>query len=118
MGLEGAVGMLEAGEDLPVGLGHVGAALELALDDQAEGRALDAADGEEVGAEPAGCERDGARQRRAPDEVDVLARRAGVGEVIGEVVERSKGPLDLLLGEGRVAGALDPWLGRERVAVR
>ena len=70
-------------------------------------RALDAADGEEVGAEAAGGERDGASQRRAPDQVDVLARGAGVGELVGEVVELGERALDLVLRERRVAGALD-----------
>ena len=77
VGLEGPVGVREVGEELPEGLGHVGAALELALDDQRQRRALDATDGEEVGAEAAAGERDGAGQRRAPDQVDVLARGAG-----------------------------------------
>ena len=99
--------MLEPREHLPVGLRHVGAALELALDDDRQGRALHAADGEEVGAEAAGRERDGAGQRRAPDQVDVLARLAGAGERLGELVEVGEGALDLLLGERRVAGALD-----------
>ena len=85
----------------------MGAALELALDDQRQGRALHAADGEEVGAEAAAGERDGAGQRRAPDQVDVLARGAGVGEVVGELVEVGEGALDLVLGQRRVAGALD-----------
>ncbi len=82
VGLKGPVGVREVGEELPEGLRHMGAALELALDDQRQRRALDAADGEEVGAEAAAGERDGAGQRRAPDQVDVLARRAGVGEVV------------------------------------
>ena len=107
VGLERAVGVGELREQLPVGLRDVGAALELALDDQRQGRALDAADREEVGAEAAGRERDRAGQRRAPDQVDVLARGAGVGEVVGELVEVREGALDLVLGQRRVAGALD-----------
>jgi hypothetical protein len=87
VGLEAAVGVLELGEQLPEGLGDVGAALQLALDDQAQGGALDAADGEEVGAEPAGGEGDRAGQRRPPEQVDVLAGGAGVGERVGELVE-------------------------------
>ena len=108
MGLEGAVRVLEPCQDLPVGLRDVRAALELTLDDQAQGRALHPPDRKEVGAEAARGQRDGAGQRRAPDQVDVLARRAGVGEVEGEVVEVGEGALDLLLGERRVAGPLDP----------
>ena len=108
VGLEAAVGVLELGEQFPEGFGDVGAALHLALDDQAQGRALHAADREEVGAEAAGGERDGAGQGRAPEQVDVLAGGAGVGERVGELVELAEGALDLLLGQRRVAGALDP----------
>jgi hypothetical protein len=99
--------MLEAREELPVGLRHVGAALELALDDQRQGGALHPADREEVGAKAAGRKGDGAGERRAPDEVDVLAGRACVREVVRELVEIRERPLDLVLGEGGVAGALD-----------
>ena len=102
-----AVGMLEGGEHLPVGLGHVRAALELALDHDRERRALDAADGQELRAEPAGRERDEARQRRAPDQVDVLARLAGARERLGELDEVGESLLDLLLGERGEAGARD-----------
>ena len=105
--VEGAVGVGEGGDDLPEGLGHVGAALELALDDQAERRALHAADREEVGAEAAGGARDRAGQGRAPDQVYVLAGGAGVGERHRELVEVREGALDLVLGQRRVAGALD-----------
>ena len=105
--LEGALGVGELREHLPERLRHVGSALELALDDQAEGRALDAADGEEVGAEPAGRQRDGPGQRRPPDQVDLAAGLSGVGERVGELVELVEGPLDLVLGQRRVAGPLD-----------
>ena len=114
VGLEAAVGVLELGEQFPERFGDVGAALHLALDDQAQGRALDAADREEVGAEAAGGERDRAGQRRAPEQVDVLAGGAGVGERVGELVELAEGALDLLLGQRRVAGALDPQACRRR----
>jgi hypothetical protein len=107
VGLERAIGMLKAGEELPVGLRDVGAALELALDDQGQGRALDAADREEVRAEPSRRQRDGPGQRRAPDQVDVLAGGAGVGEIEREVVELGERALDLILGQRRVAGAVD-----------
>ena len=107
VGLEGPVGMLELGEQLPERFGDVGAALHLALDDQAQGRRLHAADREEVGAEAAAGERDRAGQGRAPEQVDVLAGGAGVGERVGERVELVEGALDLFLGQGRVAGALD-----------
>ena len=54
------------------------------------------------------AEGDGAGQRRAPEQVDVLAGGAGVGERVGEFVEVREGALDLFLGQRRVAGALDP----------
>ena len=107
VGLEAAVGVLELGEQFPERFGDVGAALHLALDDQAQGRALDAADREEVGAEAADGQRDRAGQGRAPEQVDVLAGGAGVGERVGERVELAEGAFDLLFGQGRVAGALD-----------
>ena len=84
----------------------MGAALELALDDEAQARALDAADREEVGSEAARGKRDGACERCAPDQVDVLAGGGGVSEFVGEVVELTeKASLDLLLGQRGVAGA-------------
>ena len=108
VGLEAAVRVLELGEQFPEGFGDVGAALHLALDDQAQGGALHAADREEVRAEAAAGERDRAGQRRPPEQVDVLAGGAGVGQRVGELVELVEGALDLLLGQRRVAGALDP----------
>ena len=108
VGLEAAVGVLELGEQFPERFRDVGAAFHLALDDQAQGRALHAADREEVGAEAAAGEGDGAGQGRAPEQVDVLAGGAGVGERVGERVELVEGAVDLLFGQRRVAGALDP----------
>ena len=116
VGLEGTVRMGELGEHLPVRLRHVRAPLELALDDQRQGRALDAADGEEVGAEAAGRKRHRAGQGGAPDQVDVLARRARVGEVVGELVELREGALDLVLGQRRVARPLDRRARRQHGA--
>ena len=108
MGLEAAAaGMLELGEELPVGLEDVGAALEFTFDDQAEGRALDAADRKEVGAVGLGDQRDGAGEGGAPDQVDVLAGAGGVGQRVGEFGEVAEGAFDLFLGQGRVAGPLE-----------
>ena len=101
--LEGPVGVLELGEQFPERFRDVGAALHLALDDQAQGRALHAADGEEVGAEAAGRERDRAGQRRPPEQVDVLARGAGVGQRVAQVVEVVEGAQKFLFGRRRVA---------------
>ena len=108
---EDAVGMLERGEHLPVGLRHVRAPLQLALDDDRQRRALHAADGQELRAEAAGRERHEARQRRAPDQVDVLARLTGAGQRLRQLDEVGERLLDLLLREGGVARALDA--GRE-----
>ena len=53
------------------------------------------------------AERDRAGQGRAPEQVDVLAGSAGVGERVGEFVELVEGALDLFFGQRRVAGAQD-----------
>ena len=116
VGLERAVGVGELRQQLPIWLRHVGAALELALDDQRQGRALHAANGEEVGSEAAGRERHRAGQGRAPDQVDVLARGTGVGEVVREPVEVREGALDLVLGQGGIAGPSDRRALREDLA--
>ena len=87
------------------------APLELALDDDRKRRALHATDRQELRAEAAGRERHEARQRRAPDQIDVLACLTGAGQRLGQLDEVGERLLDLLLGECRVAGALDA--GRE-----
>src|SRR5207244_2448562 len=87
LGCEVAVRMREGRGDLPERLGLVGAALELALDDQTEGRALHPSHREEVRAETPGGGGDRPGQRRSPDQVHVLTGRTGVGERIGELVE-------------------------------
>ena len=106
LGDEAAVRMGEVGRDLPERHWLVGAPLELALHDQSESRALDAADREEVGAEAPGGHRDRPRQRRPPDQIHVLPGGAGEGQRHRELVEVIEGPLDLVLGERGVAGAL------------
>ncbi len=53
-------------------------------------------------------ERDRAGQGRAPEQVDVLAGGAGVGQRVGELVELVEGALDLFFGQRRVAGTQDP----------
>ena len=106
LGDEVAVGMREGRRHLPEGHGLVRATLQLALHDQAESRALDAADGEEVGAETACGHRDRPGQRRAPDQVHVLPGGTGIGQRHRELVELIEGALDLVLGESGVAGAL------------
>ena len=82
-------------------------ALELAVDDDRERWALHSPHRKELRAEPAGRQRHEARERRAPDEVDVLAGLAGTGERLGEVDGIAEGILDLFLRERREAGAPD-----------
>ena len=108
---EHPVGMLERGPHFPEGLGHVRAPLQLALDDDRKRRALHAADGQELRAEAAGRERHEPRQRRAPDQVDVLARLTGAGQRLRQLDEVGERLVDLLLREGGVPRALDA--GRE-----
>ncbi len=102
-----AVGMLERGEHLPVGLRDVRAALQLALHHDRQGRALHTADGQELRPQATGRERNETSQRRAPDQVDVLARLAGASQRLGQLDEVGERVLDLLLGQRRVLGALD-----------
>ena len=103
MGLEAvAGGMLELGEELPEWLGDMGSTLELPLDDQAEGRALDPPDREEGGAVGLGDQRDRPGEGGAPDQVDVLTGTGCVGQRVGELVEVGEGAFDLFLGQGRV----------------
>ena len=114
LGVEAALGVrhlerlavaLERRLDLPVRHRHEGAPLELAVDDEAQRGRLHAAHGQVVGAVAVRRERHEAREHRAPDEVDVLARVRRLGEVEvdgGGLVERG---LDLLRRERRVAHA-------------
>ncbi len=98
----------ERGLDLPVRHRDEGPALELALDDEAQRGRLHAADGEVVGAEAIRGQRHEAREHRAPDEVDVLARVRRLGQVEVDGGRLGEGGLDLVLGEGGVAHAHVP----------
>ncbi len=103
--LERVAVVLERGLELPVRDGHERTALELAIDDQAQGGRLHAPHGQVVGAVAVGRQRHEAREHRAPDEVDILprVRRLGEVEVDGRgLVERG---LDLLRRERGVADA-------------
>ena len=73
--------------NLPIVLGHKRHALALALDHQGERRRLHAAGGAHVAKAAKLGERQVAREHRAPNEVDVLAALAGVGQIL---VERDK----------------------------
>ena len=57
-------------------------------------------------------ERQVTREHRAPNEVDVLATLAGVGQVVVERDEMIEGLRDLGLGKRRVLGAGDRQVGR------
>ena len=70
--------------NLPIVLGHKRHALALALDHQGERRRLHAAGRAHVTKAAELGERQIAREHRAPNEVDVLAALAGVGQVLVE----------------------------------
>ena len=73
--------------NLPIVLGHKRHAFAFALDHQGERRRLHAAGGAHVAKAAKLGERQVAREHRAPNEVDVLAALAGVGQIL---VERDK----------------------------
>ena len=98
--------------NLPVVLGHKGHALALALDHQGERGRLHAAGGAHVAKAAKAREREVAREDSAPDEVDVLAALAGVGQVLIEFHEVLEGRRHLALDEGGVARAVRGEVGR------
>ena len=98
--------------DLPIVLGHKRHALALALDHQGERRRLHAAGGAHVAKAAELGERQVAREHRAPNEVDVLATLAGVGQILVERDEIIEGLRDLGLGKRRILGAGDRQVGR------
>ena len=89
----------------PVVLGDEREALALARHDEGERGSLHATRRAHVAVAGELHERQVAREHRAPDEVDVLARGAGGGEVHVELDEVVEGVRDLLFRERRVAGA-------------
>ena len=91
--------------DLPIVLGHKRHALALALDHQGKRRRLHAAGGAHVTKAAKLGERQVTREHRAPNEVDVLAALAGVGQILVERDEVIEGLRDLGLGKRRVLGA-------------
>ena len=97
--------------DHPVVVGHKGHALALALDHEGERRGLDTAGRAGVAQAAEARRGEVARKDGAPDEVDVLAALAGVGEVLVEVDEVREGVVDLGLGEGGVARAGNGHVG-------
>ena len=103
--LELLVGGFAKPSDLPVILRHEGHALALALDHQGERGGLDAAGGAHIAKAAELGEREVAREDRAPNEVDVLAGLAGVGQILVEIDQVGEGLGDLALDEGGVAGA-------------
>ena len=98
--------------NLPIVLGHKRHALALALDHQGERRRLHAAGRAHVTKAAELGERQIAREHRAPNEVDVLAALAGVGQVLVERDEIIEGVRDLGLGKRRVLGAGNRQVGR------
>ena len=102
-----------AGEtaDLPVVFGHEGHALALALHHQGERRRLHAAGGAHVAEAAELGEREVACQNRAPDEVDILAGLAGVGQVLVELHEVVERFGDLALDERRITCSAHGYVG-------
>ena len=102
-GRSGGCRRVEGALDRPVVLRHERLTLALAFHDEPQRGGLHAAGRAHV-ADP-GETHDGqvARERRAPDEVDVLARGPGLGEVRVHVHQVAERALDLGLRERRVA---------------
>ena len=98
--------------DLPIVLGHKRHALALALDHQGKRRRLHTAGRAHVTKAAKLGERQVARQHRTPNEVDVLAALAGVGQILVERDEIIEGLRDLGLGKRRILGAGDRQVGR------
>src|SRR5918994_6896036 len=92
---------------LPVRLRDKGAALALTLGDKDEGRTLDATHREEGATVAFRGAGDPAGQRRAPDQIYILARLARRCEVSGNLDELVEGPRHLTLGERAKARTLD-----------
>ena len=99
--------------DDPEVLGLERQALPLALDDERQGGRLHAAGGAHVTEAAELRHGEVAREGGAPDEVDVLAGLARVGQVLVELDEVREGVVDLGLGERRVAGARHGDVGRD-----
>ena len=101
------VGALGAGQtaDDPVVLRLEDEALALALHHEGQRGRLHAAGAANVAKPAEARHREVAREGSAPDEVDVLAALARVGQVLVEAHEVGEGVVDLALGVGRVAGA-------------
>ena len=98
--------------NLPIVLGHKRHALALALDHQGKRRRLHAAGRAHVTKAAKLGERQVTREHRTPNEVDVLAALAGVGQILVERDEIIEGLRDLGLGKRRVLGAGDRQVRR------
>ena len=97
--------------NLPVVLRHKGQTLALALNHQSERGRLHAARGAHVAKAAELGERQIAREHGAPDEVDVLAALAGVGQVVIELHQMLEGLRHLALDKRGVPGALGGNVG-------
>ena len=103
VGGTGLRGGVEGALDHPVVLGNERHALALARHDERERGRLHAPRRAHVPVPRELDEREVARQRGAPDEIDVLTRRARRGEVVVHVDQIRERGRDLGLGERRVA---------------
>ena len=98
--------------NLPIVLGHKRHTLALALDHQGKRWRLHTTGGTHVAKAAKLGERQVAREHRTPNEVDVLAALAGVGQILVERDEIIEGLRDLGLGKRRILGAGDRQVGR------
>ncbi len=96
---------IEGALDHPVIFRHERQALALARHDERERGGLHATGAAHVAVTSELHERQIAREHRAPDQIDVLARRTGAGQVHVKLHQMGERVRDLLLRERRIASA-------------
>src|SRR5215203_6790482 len=101
------VAVLEVYLELPVGIGDEGAAFAFAFRYKDQGWGLDASHRQERAAVTFRGAGDPAGQGGAPDQVYILPRLAGVGQVVGNLQQLVEGASDLPWRKRRKAGALN-----------
>ena len=93
----------EASFDDPIILGHERHALTFTRHDQSERRRLHAARRTHVSVTRELHDSQIAREHRAPDEVNILATFAGLGEVVVKLHQMGERVLDFVFGDCRIA---------------
>ena len=96
---------IELAADNPVVLRHEGQPLALALADERQRGGLHAPRRAHIAIAGELHQREVAGEHRAPNEVDVLAGGTGGSQVVVHGHQVVESPLDLLFGEGGIAGA-------------